>query len=183
MPTPKTFRRSAGLLAAAAAAACATLPRYRAAEDVHAFLAAVRNGDRDAFEARVDRPALTVQLRSRLIAEADRRDRGGRGLAMAAAALAAPLVGVAIEVAVRPDTFRAEALRLGYAPDRPLPPPIAVAALVRPLGDGRACVSDRRGGPCVLSFNESGGVWRLAGYEGPLDLAGLHLPATAAQAR
>ncbi len=182
MPAPKTFRLAAGLpLLALAAAGCATLPRYRAAEDVHAFLVAVRDGDRARFEAHVDRPALTMQLRSRLIAEADRRDHGRTGLAMAAAALAAPLAGVAVDVAVRPDTFRAEALRLGYAPDRPLPPTLAIAALVRPLGDGRACVPDRRGGPCVLSFDESGGVWRLAGFEGPLDLAGLHLPATAAR--
>ena len=90
------------------------------------------------------------------------------GLASAGAILAAPLVDVAVDAFVRPDVFRAEALRLGYDPAAPVPGPLAIAALVRSLGAGRACVSTTRGGPCVFDFNDEGGVWRLTGYEGPL---------------
>ena len=154
---------------AAGAAACATLPRLHAADDVHALLVAVRDGDRAAFDAHVDKAALKTQLKSRLIAEAG---RGGDGAAFAAI-LAGPLVDIGVEALVRPQVFRAEAIRLGYDPERPLPGTLAIAALVRPLGDGRACVSEKRGGPCVLSFTNEGGVYRLSGYDGPLDrLAG-----------
>ena len=152
------------LLLAALASACASVPRYSAAQDVHAFLVAVRDGDAARFEAHVDRPALKTQLRSRLIAQAG---RSGAGWA-AGAALAAPLVDVAVDAVVRPDVFRAEALRLGYDPARPLPSPLALAALVRPLGDGRVCVTTIHAGPCVFDFNDEDGVWRLTGYEGPL---------------
>lgn len=161
-------RTLAGLAAALfALAGCASVPRYSAAQDIHAFLLAVRDADRARFEAHLDRPALKLQLRSRLIAEAGRGE-AWPGLASAGAALAAPLVDVAVDALVRPDVFRAQALRLGYDPARPVPGPLAIAALVRPLGAGRACVATERGGPCVFDFNDEGGVWRLTGYEGPL---------------
>ncbi len=160
------------LLALCAAAVtlsgCASVPRYSAAQDVHAFLLAVRDGDRARFEAHLDRPALKTQLRSRLIAEAASREPRGPGLATAGAVLAAPLVDMAVDTLVRPDVFRAEAIRLGYDPARPVPGPLAIATLVRPLGAGRACVATTRGGPCVFDFTDEGGVWRLSGYEGPL---------------
>ena len=147
-----------GLAAALVAlAGCAGVPRYSAAQDVHAFLLAVRDGDR----------ALKLQLRSRLIAAAGRGE-AWPGLASASAALAAPLVDVAVDAFVRPDVFRAQALRLGYDPARPIPGSLEIAALVRPLGAGRACVATERGGPCVFDFNDEGGIWRLTGYEGPL---------------
>ena len=149
-------------------AGCASVPRYSAAQDVHAFLLAVRDGDGARFEAHVDRAALKTQLRSRLIAHAAKGEPEGPGLATAGAVLAAPLVDVAVDALVRPDVFRAQALRLGYGPATATPGPLAIAALVRPLGSGRACVTTERGGPCVFDFNDEGGVWRLTGYEGPL---------------
>ncbi len=161
---------SAALLALACAPGCATVPRLHAADDVHALLVAVRNGDRAAFDAHVDRAALKTQLKSRLIAEAGAR--GGDAAAFGAI-LAGPLVDAGVEALVRPQVFRAEAVRLGYDPERPLPGVLAVAALVRPLGDGRACVSERRGGPCVMSFTDEDGVYRLSGYDGPLNRAAL----------
>ena len=157
------------------ATGCATVPRLHAADDVHALLVAVRDGDRTAFDAHVDKAALKTQLKSRLIAGAG---RGGGDAAALGVVLAGPLVDLAVEALVRPQVFRAEALRLGYDPNRPLPNTFMVASLVRPLGDGRACVSERRGGPCVLSFTDEDGVYRLSGYEGPLDrLAGPRAPA------
>ena len=47
---------------------------------------------------------------------------------------------------------------------------LALAAFVRPVGDGRVCVTTVHGGPCVFDFNDEGGAWRLTGYEGPLRL-------------
>ena len=175
----------AALLLVLGAAACATVPRLHAADDVHALLVSVRDGDRAAFDAHVDKAALKTQLKSRVIAEAG---RGGGDAAAFGAVLAGPLVDLGVEALVRPQVFRAEALRLGYDPNTPLPGVLAVAALVRPLGDGRACVSERRGGPCVLSFTDEDGTYRLSGYEGPLDrltgrAGGRPPPAPAAPAR
>ncbi len=159
----------AGSVLLAAATGCATVPRLHAADDVHALLVAVRDGDRAAFDAHVDKAALKTQLKSRLIAQAG---ASGGGAAAFGAVLAGPLVDLGVEALVRPQVFRAEAIRLGYDPEQPLPGVFAVAALVRPLGDGRACVSEKRGGPCVLSFTEEDGVYRLSGYDGPLDRLG-----------
>lgn len=169
MRTPAVLLAAIPALALAALLAlggCATVPRLHAAEDVHALLVSIRDGDRAAFDAHVDRAALKTQLKSRLIAEAG---RWGGDAAALGAVLIGPLVDVGVEALVRPQVFRAEALRLGYDPDRPLPGALAVAALVRPLGDGRACVSETRGGPCVLDFTNADGTYRLSGYEGPLD--------------
>lgn len=146
--------------------ACATVPRLHAADDVHGLLVAVRDADRAAFEAHVDRAALKTQLKSRLIADAG---RSGGDAAALGVVLIGPLVDIGVEALVRPQVFRAQALRLGYDPARPLPGVLAIASLVRPLGDGRACVSETRGGPCVLDFTDEDGTYRLSGYEGPLD--------------
>lgn len=159
------------------AAGCATVPRLRAADDVHALLVAVRDGDRAAFEAHVDRPALKTQLKSRLVAEAARR---GGTWGMFGIGLVGPLVDVGVDVLVQPDVFRAQAIRLGYDPQSAIPGPLGIAALVRPMGEGRACVQERRGGPCVLVFHDVGGVYRLSAYEGPLDrLTGSRVKAAA----
>ncbi len=160
------------LVAAGLLAACATVPRLEAAHDVHAFLVAVRDGDRAGFDAHVDRPALKVQLRSRVLGETA-RDHGTGSLATLGAALAGPLVDLGVDALVQPAVFRAEAVRFGYDPAKPIPGAFAISTLVRPVGDGRVCVSTARGGPCVFDFNDEGGVWRLTGYEGPLgDLEG-----------
>lgn len=151
-------------------AACATIPRIEAASDIHAFLVAVRDGDRAGFEAHIDRAALKTQLRARLIAEVSARGGEHQGLAGLAATLAAPVAGAAVDLLVRPDTFRAAALRAGYDPNKPIPSTLQLTPLVKPLGDGRVCVTERHAGPCAFDFTNEGGVWRLTGYEGPIDL-------------
>ena len=174
VPSPRGRGDAAGgrigailALLATAAPACATVPRYTAANDIHAFLVAVRDGDRAGFDAHVDRTALKTQLRSRLLAETARA-QGGASLATLGALIGGPLVDVAVDVLVRPEVFRAQALRMGYDPAQPLPGVFAVATRVKPLGDGRACVVAKPQGPCVFDFTDEGGVWRLSGYEGPL---------------
>jgi hypothetical protein len=153
---------------------CATVPRFEAAGDIHAFLIAIRDGDRTAFDRYVDRPALKEQLRSRLLAElGDRSSAAALG-----ALLARPLVDAGVDVLVRPDVFRAVALEFGYAPERPIPGVFAISTFVRPLDGDRACVFTRRDGPCVLVFRQEEGVFRLIGFEGRLEMGSggkLHL--------
>ncbi|MBE7217943.1 MAG: DUF2939 domain-containing protein [Caulobacteraceae bacterium] len=154
---------------ALAAAGCATVPRLSAANDIRAFLVAVRDGDRAGFDAHVDRAALKTQLRSRILGETARA-HGTQSWATLGAALAGPLVDVGVDALVQPEVFRAEAVRLGYDPDQPIPPALALAPYVRPLGDGRVCVITAQGGPCVFDFDNEAGAWRLTGYDGPLRL-------------
>jgi hypothetical protein len=152
---------------AAFAAACTTVPRFEAAGDIHEFLVAIRDGDQARFDAHVDRPALKVQLKSRLIA-GQAAAHGEASWQTLGAALAGPLVDLGVDAYVQPQTFRAVALRLGYAPDKPIPGQIAIASSLRTIGDGDVCVMTKKDGPCTLVFKDESGVWKLIGYEGDL---------------
>jgi hypothetical protein len=154
-------------IVAALAAACTTVPRFEAAGDIHEFLVAIRDGDQARFDAHVDRPALKVQLKSRLIA-GQASAHGDTSWAALGAALAGPLVDLGVDALVQPQTFRAVALRLGYAPDKPIPGQIAIASSLRSIGDGDVCVVTKKDGPCTLVFKDESGVWKLVGYEGDL---------------
>lgn len=153
-------------------AGCATTARYDAAGDVHALLVAIRDNDRAAFDAHVDRRALMNNLESRLMREVDRRDMddGARALA----ALVAPgLADVAGEALLRPEVFRAAASYYGYTPDQPLPNRLAIGGALRYLPDGKVCATKKKDGPCLLVFTNVDGVWKLSGFEGELsDLRG-----------
>ncbi len=158
---------AAPLLLALALGACATVPKFEAAGDIHAFLVAIRDGDRERFDAHVDRAALKTQLKSRLIAE-QAQNHGGASWQALGAVLAGPLVDVGVDALVQPTTFRAVAIELGYTPDQPIPNRIQIDAFLRAIGDGSVCVVTRRDGPCTLVFHDEDGVWRLVGYEGDL---------------
>jgi hypothetical protein len=164
------MRLLAVALIALLAAACATVPRYDAATDIHRFLVAIRDGDRATFENHVDRPALTAQLRSRVLAEAARSGQGGQTMQALSMLLGAPFAGVAADLLVQPEVFRAVAELQGYRPDMPVPSPLAITRAVRPIGGGSACVVARADGPCVLVFANQAGTWRLVGFEGDVDL-------------
>lgn len=164
------MKRWFALLPALALAACASVQSYDAAGDVHALLIAIRDGDKAAFDARVDRAALKEQLRARLMAGMLRRG-GGQGEAGALGVLlAGPLVDAAVDTLARPDVFLAVAEAKGYSPDKPIPGRAAIASAIKPLGDGRVCVVAKRDGPCLLDFQDEGGVWRLVGFEGNLGM-------------
>jgi hypothetical protein len=164
----RLFRRlAAPALLALAASACATVPKFEAAGDIHAFLVAIRDGDQQSFDAHVDRPALKTQLKSRLIAE-QAQSHGNGSLQALGAVLAGPLVDLGVDALVQPQTFRAVAIRLGYAPDQPIPNRLQIDAFLRSIGDGSVCVVTRRDGPCTLVFHDEDGVWRLVGYEGDI---------------
>ena len=151
-------------------AACATVPRVEAAGDIHAFLVSIRDGDRAAFDAHVDREALKANLRARVMAAAGRAETGDAGVGAQALGvlLAGPLVDLATDALLRPEVFRAIAEDRGYSPDRPLPSSLAIAQFVRPLGAGLVCVVTKKDGPCLLDFKDEDGVYRLSGYEGDL---------------
>jgi hypothetical protein len=148
---------------AASLTACATADRYDAAGDVHALLIAIRNNDRAGFDAHVDRQALKGQIEARLMEEARRRGSGDAVAALAALA-AGPIADVAGEALIRPETFRAAATYYGYTADKPLPGRVAIAAALRPAGDGRVCAA-KKDGPCLLTFTREGSTWRLSGFD------------------
>jgi hypothetical protein len=66
---------------------------------------------------------------------------------------------------IRPDVFRAVADDYGYAPDRPIPGLLTIAAALSNLPDGRVCARRGRGGPCLLTFADEGGTWRLVAFD------------------
>ncbi|HTK36301.1 MAG TPA: DUF2939 domain-containing protein [Caulobacteraceae bacterium] len=159
------------LALALALSACATVPRYSAASDVHAFLVSIRDGDRAAFDAHVDREALKTNLRARVMAEVARTSEGGGASLQAFGAfLAGPLVDVAVDALLRPEVFRAVAEMRGYSASQPLPSSLAITRFVRPLGAGAICVVAKKDGPCLLDFKDEEGTYRLVGFEGDLSL-------------
>jgi hypothetical protein len=159
-------------LAALLAAGCATVAKYDASADIHAFLVSVRNGDRAAFDAHVDRPALKAQLHERLIAAAASA-HGAQSAPTAGALLAGPLVDLGVDLLVRPEVFRAAAEMMGYDPDRPIPNMMVIGHEVRPLSGDRVCVLlERR---CSFVFRREAGVWKLVAFEGDLASLGKRL--------
>ncbi len=147
--------------------ACTGPVRLSAASDIHAFLVSIRDDDKATFFAHVDRPALKAQLSAKLVADAARRSDAAAALAAIAGP---PLVGLAVDELVKPEVFRAVAERLGYSPDKPIPDPVQIAQALRPIDDSHVCVAEARDKPCLLTFTNEGGVWRLTAFNGDASL-------------
>lgn len=156
-------------LSALALSACATAQRYDAAGDVHALLVSIRDDDRAAFDARVDRPALKRQIESRLLAETRKADTNGTLKALSVL-LAPALAEFAGDTLVQPRVFRSVADYYGYGPNTPIPPPLVIGGQLRAVGDGQVCATRSKNGPCLLVFTQEAGVWRLSGFEGELSM-------------
>lgn len=77
------------------------------------------------------------------------------------AAFAQPLADLAGEALIRPQTFRAAAEYYGYRPGQPIPDRLTLAAALKPQGDGTVCAKRRNDGPCLMTFANEGGAWRL----------------------
>ena len=168
--------RIAGLISAAltlALSACATTERVEEAGDVHALLIAIRDDDRPTFDAHVDRHALERQLEERIL---DRTESASSddSVQTLGALLARPLSRLAGDVLLRPAVFLAVAEYYGYRPKTPIPGQFAIAAALRPAGDGRVCAARKRDGPCLMTFADEDGVWRLVSFDG--DVRMLRLP-------
>ncbi|MDP1630153.1 MAG: DUF2939 domain-containing protein [Caulobacter sp.] len=151
---------------------CATASRYDAAGDVHSLLVAIRDNDKAAFEAHIDRGALKQSIETRLLRETARAGAND-GWRAAAALLAPSLADAASEALIRPEVFRAAARQYGYTPDKPLPSRLAIGGSLKYLPDGRVCATRSKDGPCLLMFTNVEGTWKLSGFEGDLaDLRG-----------
>ncbi len=155
------------IAAASVLAGCATADRYSAAGDVHDFLVAVRDDDRAAFDAHVDRPALEAQLQARLVGEA-RSARAPAGVKGMGLVLSGPASKMAAAVLLRPDVFRAVAEYYGYGRATPVPGRMAIAADLRPAPQGQVCA--RVGTRCLLVFAHEDGAWRLVAFGGDFDM-------------
>ncbi len=162
-------RTIAAALLFLALAGCAATTRFDAAGDVHAFLVAIRDGDRAVFDAHVDKDALKSELRARLMARAAESPKA-KNAAVAGALLASPLGDIAVDALLRPDVFRAAAQMLGYSADRPIPNRLAIAEGLRYVESDRVCVARKKSAPCLFVFRNEAGVWRLVGYEGDLHI-------------
>lgn len=147
-------------------ASCAETTKIDAAGDIHAFLVGIRDGDRPAFDAHVDRPLLKEQIRARLMAAAAARgDRGGE-LAVLGLVLARPLADSLSDALIQPDVFRAVADYFGYSAQSPIPGALTIAASLRRLDDTHVCIAKKKDAPCILVFRNEGGTWRLIGFDG-----------------
>ncbi len=151
---------AAALAAGAALSGCATAARYDAAGDVHALLVAIRDNDKAAFDAHVDKRALKAQLETQILDRAQKA-QGGDAMRALGAAFAQPLADLAGEALIRPQTFRAAAEYYGYRPGQPIPDRLTLAAALKPQGDGTVCAKRRNDGPCLMTFANEGGAWRL----------------------
>lgn len=154
-------------LLALVVAGCATTTRIDAAGDVHDLLVAVRDNDKKAFERHIDRDALRRQIEGRLVREAHSSD-APQALKSFGIALAQPGAAIAEAMLLQPSFLKMAAEQYGYTPDQPVPGRMAIAGSLKHLDDGRVCVTRRKDGPCLLYFSQSGGTWRLSGFEGEL---------------
>ncbi len=169
-------RGSALLLASfavAALAACATTERINAAGDVHALLIAIRDDDAAAFEAHVDRAALEHELEAKILDQSQAPSSTETVRALGAL-LARPIARLAGDALVRPEVFRAVAEYYGYRPQTPIPSQLEIAGALRALPDGRVCAARRHNGPCLITFADEAGTWRLVSFDG--DISQLRLP-------
>ena len=161
------------VLAAAAAltlSACATANRLGAANDVHALLVAIRDDDQAGFDAHIDREALKTQLQVQL-------DRiGGDNRVRDITRLLGPsVIQFADRQLLQPRTFRLVAEQYGYRADARIPSAVAIAGSLKPLPDGRVCATQKKNGPCVLTFTKEGAAWKLTSFDGDFSSLSLRL--------
>ena len=148
------MRKVAAMLLLAGTAACSgAQTKLDAAEDVRAFITAVRAGDEATFEKHIDRPALRKQV----LAQVQAALGGGEG--PLAEALGGGLAESAADELLRPESFRLALERAGAPARTPTAPEIATQ--LRVLNGGQVCLPQSPEGPCAITFAKQGEVWRL----------------------
>jgi hypothetical protein len=164
--------RSAALIVGLAwLAGCVTTRQLSAAPDVHALLLAIRDNDRAAFDAHVDRTALEAEMQAVMVQRS--RDAGLSGSAASLGVLlSGPLSHAAGDLLIRPEVFRAIAEYYGYRPDSPIPGSLSIAVALTSLPDGRVCAKGRKDGRCLLTFADEQGTWKLVGFDADRVMAG-----------
>jgi hypothetical protein len=158
-------------LAALALAACASVHRLDAANDVHALLLSIRDDDSQTFDAHVDHDALKQQLQAQL----DLRIGRNKKIRDLAALLGPSVVDFADQALIQPRTFRMVAEQYGYTPASKIPGPIVIATLLKELPDGRVCATRKKDGPCLMTFTKEAGVWKLTSFDGDFSTLRLKL--------
>jgi hypothetical protein len=121
-----------------------------AARGIARFLDAAHAGDRTAFEATIDRPALRADLHRQIVAMAR-----GEGLDVGGPS------EFALDRRITPRAFR---LTDGTGQALSAAPTAAqVAPLTQVKDRDHACIRDLQRAHCLLSFEKQKGVWRLVG--------------------
>ena len=133
---------------------CSMGVRADASKDIAAFLKAAHQGDRKAFEAGLDRPALRSDLRDQ-IADLGRNNTldvdGGPS-------------EFAIDRMISPRAFLLVEAQTG----RPLPQaptPAQVQLLMKVTDRSHVCIRNPAKNHCVLQFAKKKGHWRLVGMQ------------------
>ncbi|WP_269715061.1 DUF2939 domain-containing protein [Caulobacter sp. NIBR2454] len=155
------------LIATLVLSACATVSRVDASNDVHALLIAIRDNDGATFDRHVDKVALKRQLESRIV-EQTRQSGAPDGLKALGYMLSRSVADLAGDALLRPTVFRTAAEFYGYRPTMPIPGRLAIASALRPIGGGRVCAARSEKGPCLLTFANQGGVWKLVSFDGAI---------------
>jgi hypothetical protein len=168
------FKTLVALATVLALSACATAHRLTAANDVHALLVSIRDNDRTAFDAHVDRKALQDEIAARL-AEQGRKSSSSSSLGALSAMLAPSLAQFAGDALIQPKVFRQVADYYGYRADTQIPNALVIAGSLKALPDGRVCATKKKNGPCMLMFTQEQGVWRLTGFEGDTSMLRIKL--------
>lgn len=163
------------LAAVAGLAACEQVDaRLDAAEDVRAFVEAVRAKDAGGFNRHVDRSALKADVRRQLQARAEDGDP-------AALLLGSRQGERLLDGLITPESFNFALERAGPALAR-TPSAPEIAALLKPAGADRFCLPEGGlEGPCAATFARQGDTWRLVSVSlSGLGVSGLAFPDSAA---
>jgi hypothetical protein len=134
--------------------ACNIDVRADASQGIARFLEAVHRGDRQAFEAAIDRPALRADIR-RQVVELGRASGLDVGEGPSEFAL---------DRMITPDAFRVVQAQTGQAV--PMAPTAAQVALLMKVRDkSHVCIDDPARHRCLLTFAKAKGAWRLVGMQ------------------
>ena len=168
---PRLLKLTLVLAAITTLAACSTVQRLTAANDVHALLVSIRDNDQAAFDAHVDHEALKAQLKVQIGQRLGRNEKV-RDLARL---LGPSVIDFADQALLQPGTFKLVAEQYGYTPATKIPNPIIIAQALKQLPDGRVCATKAKDGPCVLTFTKEQGAWKLTSFDGDFSTLRLKL--------
>ena len=142
-------------LIAISLAGCSGPAPQGAAESASRLLAAAAKGDRVAFEAEIDRPAVRDDVRRQMseVARAERLDvEGGPS-------------EFALDRMIGPDALRLVRAGTGEVVTTP-PSASQIASQMKSIDGNRACLrNDGAPDRCLLTFAKGKGGWRLVGMQ------------------
>ena len=153
-PGARLIKAALALGSVLAVAACQqAATQYDAAEDVRAFIVAVRENDQATFERHLDRPVLRAQLLQQVRA----------AIGDSAGPLGGALAEQAVDQLIRPESFKLALDRAG-APAR-TPTAAEIATQLRVVENGQVCLPRSTDGPCAITFAQSGSDWKLVAID------------------